>query len=94
MNQFISPSFLVLSALVDGDKHGYAIMQWVAAKTEDSIHLGPASLYTTIRKLEHSGLICEVPDSDPKRRTYHCTDLGQSTLEQEMKTALLLFKAS
>jgi len=43
--------FHVLLALADGERHGYAIMQEVAASTGGQIKMGPGTLYGTIKRL-------------------------------------------
>ena len=44
-------SFFVLFALADANKHGYRIMQDIRTLSEGSVSIGPATLYTTIKKL-------------------------------------------
>ena len=48
-------AFLILFALTDGAKHGYAIMQETRKISDDGFHMGPATLYTTIQRLLESG---------------------------------------
>ena len=40
----------ILMALVDGAKHGYAIMQEVETLTERSVTMGPGTLYGAIKR--------------------------------------------
>ena len=63
---------LILLALLDADRHGYAIMQAAEALT-DGTRLGPGTLYGSIRKLIEAGLIEETgerpdPEHDDERR--------------------------
>ena len=37
--------FQILLALAEGERHGYAIMQAVAAETERLLSMGPGTLY-------------------------------------------------
>jgi DNA-binding PadR family transcriptional regulator len=82
--------FEVLLALADGDKHGYAILKAVARGSE-GIALGPATLYTIIRRFLASGLIVESaqrPDpalDDERRRYYRLTDAGRATARAEVE---------
>ena len=81
--------FHILLALVDGDKHGYAIMKDVEDQTDGRIKLGAGTLYGTIKRLLAAGLIVEIderPDpelDDERRRYYHLTALGQQFAVQE-----------
>ncbi len=67
-------AFHILVALGDSDKHGYAIMQDVADRTDGNVRLNAGTLYTTIRRLLEQGFILELderPDSDDERRRYY-----------------------
>lgn len=83
--------FHVLLALAQGDKHGYAIMQDVAATTEGRIRMGPGTLYGTIKRMLQAGLILETderpdPESDDERRRYYrLTDLGSKAANTEAR---------
>ena len=73
----VSPAeFHILLALVDADRHGYAIMQQVASSSEGAVQLGPGTLYGAIKRLLDHGCIREVesridPDLDDARRKYY-----------------------
>ena len=41
----------ILLALLQGERHGYAIMQAIESITDGAMRLGPGTLYTSIRKL-------------------------------------------
>jgi len=81
--------FHVLLALVDGEQHGYAIMQEVAESTEGQIKMGPGTLYGTIKRLLEAQLIEESderPDAeldDERRRYYRLTALGERVAKAE-----------
>ena len=50
-----SAAFHILVALAEGDRHGYAIMQDVAARTDGTLKLSPGTLYRSVeRMLEHA----------------------------------------
>ena len=65
----------ILLALLDGDRHGYAIMQSVEVLSQGSMRLGPGTLYASIRKMLDARLIEETesrtPDDDDERRRYY-----------------------
>src|SRR3970282_1834957 len=75
-------AFHILLALADGEKHGYGIMQEVAAISGGQIKLGPGTLYGTIKRMLADGWIEESderpdPELDDERRAYYrLTDLG------------------
>ena len=81
--------FHVLLALADGERHGYAIMQEVAASTAGRIKMGPGTLYGTIKRLLEARMIEESderPDpglDDERRRYYRITALGQRAVRAE-----------
>ena len=89
--------FHILLALVDGEKHGYAIMQEVTYRTEGKIRMGPGTLYGTIKRMLADGLIVESgarPDAkldDERRRYYRLTDFGlRVTRAETLRLAQLL----
>ena len=83
------PVFHILLALSEGERHGYAIMQEVAADTGGSLQLGPGTLYGCLKRMLSARLVEESderpdPDLDDERRRYYrITDLGARTLRAE-----------
>jgi DNA-binding PadR family transcriptional regulator len=75
--------FAVLVALADGEKHGYAVLKAVARGGED-LRLGPATLYTIVRRFLNGGLIAESAQrpepslDDERRRYYRLTPAGRA----------------
>jgi DNA-binding PadR family transcriptional regulator len=75
--------FHILVALADRDRHGYSIMQDVAARTDRKVRLSAGTLYSAIRRMLEQGLIEELRDSpdpaseDARRRYYRITRLGR-----------------
>ena len=70
----------ILIALADGPLHGYAILKDVTARTAGEFHLGPATLYTSIKRLLQAGYIEEVSEAsggDERRRHYRLTAPGR-----------------
>jgi DNA-binding PadR family transcriptional regulator len=72
---------LVLLALTDGPKHGYAITEDILEQT--GIRLGPGTLYGSLSKLVERGLIAPVPSED-RRRPYEITATGQAALQTQL----------
>jgi DNA-binding PadR family transcriptional regulator len=76
----------ILLALVDGPRHGYAIMKAVDEMTGPSLSMGPGTIYGSIQRMEDAGLVEEVgPSPDGRRRLYKLTPLGRKTLKAEAK---------
>ncbi|HEV3268933.1 MAG TPA: PadR family transcriptional regulator [Acidimicrobiales bacterium] len=71
------PSFLILTSLASGEKHGYALAKDVEAFS--GVALGPGTLYGAISRLEERGLIAPVP-SDDRRQPYQLTATGRTAL--------------
>jgi DNA-binding PadR family transcriptional regulator len=92
--------FHILVAVADRERHGYAIMQDVAARTDGALKLSPGTLYGTIKRLLEDGLIQELderPDpghDDTRRRYYHITALGRrAAIAESARLAKLLGQA-
>jgi len=81
--------FHVLLTLVEGERHGYAIMREVAESTQGQTKMGPGTLYGTIKRLLEARLIEESdqrPDpelDDERRRYYQLTALGRQVVRAE-----------
>jgi DNA-binding PadR family transcriptional regulator len=81
--------FQILVALADQDRHGYAIMQDVAARTDGRMKLSPGTLYGSIKRMLEDGLILELdqrpdPDNDDERRRYYrLTPFGREVAQSE-----------
>ena len=73
----------VLLALVH-PRHGYAVMHFLEQESAGAITLGPASLYTTLKKLVVAGLIKEL-EGDDSRRIYHLTAKGHEVLVRNIE---------
>jgi DNA-binding PadR family transcriptional regulator len=92
----LPPAFFhILIALGDGERHGYAIMQDVAQRTNGKVRLSPGTLYGSIRRMLDEGLIDELTrrpdDDDERRRYYRVTRFGRAVAaaEADRLTALL-----
>lgn len=82
-------TFHILMALADRDRHGYAIIQDVAARTGGAIRLSAGTLYRSIQRLLEQGLIVETrerpapAEDDERRRYYRLTKFGRDVAEAE-----------
>ncbi|MEZ5319660.1 MAG: PadR family transcriptional regulator [Vicinamibacterales bacterium] len=85
----LSPAvFHLLLALADGDRHGYAIMRDVEARTDGVVKMGPGMLYGSIKRLLADGFIEDAPRrahdaTDERRRYYRLTPDGRELLRRE-----------
>ena len=85
-----SAQFHILLTLVEGERHGYGIMQEIEARTGGVVELGPGTLYRSIKQLLARGLIAEVDDvgevrsdSGKQRRSYELTPKGKAATHEE-----------
>jgi DNA-binding PadR family transcriptional regulator len=81
LGSFSDPPVLILASLAGGDKHGYAIMDDIAAFA--GVRLGPGTLYGAIARLETQGLIEPLP-AEERRRPYRLTALGVAVLREQL----------
>jgi len=71
-----SVEFHILLALAAEEKHGYAILQEVAAVTDGEIQLEPGTLYRALHRMLNDGWVAEssrrpAADLDDERRRYY-----------------------
>ena len=84
-------TFHILMAVADQDRHGYAIIQEVATRTEGAVKLSAGTLYRSIQRMLEQGLIVEAderpaPDEDDERRRYYrITEFGTAVARAEAK---------
>src|ERR1700757_3672433 len=69
-------TFHIPMAVADEDRHGYAIIQDVAARTGGELKLSAGTLYRSIQRMLEQGLIEETderpdPEFDEERRRYY-----------------------
>ena len=83
-------TFHILLALLDQDRHGYAILQDIEARTGGELRLSAGTLYRSIARMVEQGLIAEVTrrpaarDDDERRRYYRLTPFGRNAARAEM----------
>jgi DNA-binding PadR family transcriptional regulator len=82
-------TFHILVALADDDRHGYAIIQDVEARTGGELRLSAGTLYRSIQRMLEQGLILETrerpapEDDDERRRYYRITPFGTAVAKAE-----------
>ena len=84
-------TFHILVALVDEERHGYAIIQDVEARTDGELRLSAGTLYRSVARMVEQGLIVEVVRgartraADERRRYYRITPFGTAVARAEMR---------
>jgi DNA-binding PadR family transcriptional regulator len=93
-------SFHILLALVDGERHGYAIMKHVNERAAGEVRLGPGTLYAALQRLLDAQLVEEAGEhvdpamTDARRRYYRITRFGVSVLRAEARRMELNVRAA
>jgi len=81
----------ILLALATEDRHGYAIIQDVAARTDGELKLSAGTLYHSIQRMLEQGLLVETRDrpapeeDDERRRYYRITPFGNAVGRAEAR---------
>ena len=91
-------TFHILMAVAEDDRHGYAIIQDVATRTDGMLKLSPGTLYRSIQRMLEQGLIQETaerpaPELDDERRRYYLiTPFGRAVAKAEARRLAQLVK--
>ena len=81
--------FHILLALAAEERHGYSILQEVAALTEGELELEPGTLYRALHRMLADGWVAEstrrpaADQDDERRRYYRLTALGKRVATAE-----------
>ena len=84
-------TFHILMALADEDRHGYAIIQEIAARTDGAIKMSAGTLYRSLQRMLEQGVIEETEDrpapdeDDERRRYYRITTFGETVARAEAR---------
>jgi DNA-binding PadR family transcriptional regulator len=91
-------TFHILMAVAYEDRHGYAIIQDVAARTGGEIKLSAGTVYRSIQRMLEDGLLIETSkrpapkDDDERRRYYRITPFGTGVARAETRRLSQLVK--
>ena len=91
-------TFHILVALADEDRHGYAIMQEVGARTGGTLKLSAGTLYRSVQRMLDQGMITEISArpardmDDERRRYYRITPFGRSVATAEARRLAHMLK--
>jgi DNA-binding PadR family transcriptional regulator len=77
------PELLILSTLIQGPKHGYAMIEDIAAET--GVELGPGTLYGAITRLVENGWVAPT-ESAGRQRPYRLTAGGAEYLKAQLES--------
>lgn len=81
----------ILFSLLDGERHGYAIIKDIAERTEGGVVLRPGTLYRHLHRMLGEGLLVEsgrrpaADQDDERRRYYDVTPLGRRVAAAELR---------
>jgi DNA-binding PadR family transcriptional regulator len=93
-------TFQILLALVDSERHGYAIMKEVATRTDGVVKLGPGTLYGALKRLLEAGLVEESSEradpelGDDRRRYYRLSKFGLRVARLEARRLDAMVRAA
>jgi DNA-binding PadR family transcriptional regulator len=91
-------TFHILMAVADEDRHGYAIIQDIAARTDGALQMSAGTLYRSIQRMQEQGLIVEArerpapEDDDERRRYYRITPFGFAVARAEARRLTQMVK--
>ena len=84
MEQLTDPAYYILISLIT-PRHGYGIMKFISELTEEEVTIGPATLYTLIKKMQQADYITLNDDNDDRRKTYTLTVKGHAMIVSEIE---------
>src|SRR5215467_3720867 len=91
-------TFHILMAVAGKDRHGYAIIQDAAERTEGALKLSAGTLYRSIQRMLEQGLLEETRErpapefDDERRRYYRITAFGAAVARAEARRLTQLVK--
>src|SRR5438067_7577289 len=95
-----SIEFHILLALAPEERHGYAILQEIAALTGGEVQLEPGTLYRALHRMLKDGWVAESARrpaadlDDERRRYYRITPAGRRVASTEAERLLRLVMAA
>ena len=84
IGELTDSAFYILSSVIE-EKHGYLIMKTIEELTNSEVTIGPASLYTTLKKLLAAGLVELNSREEENKKVYKITSLGRDMLIKEIE---------
>ncbi|MGB7999686.1 MAG: PadR family transcriptional regulator [Anaerobacillus sp.] len=90
VGELTDTSYYILLSLME-PKHGYLIMKTIEEMTNNMVVIGPASMYTTIKKLLGAELI-QLHDKGDKKKVYVITDKGIEVVKKELERKRIMIQ--
>lgn len=91
IGELTDSAFYILSSVVE-EKHGYLIMKTIEKFTNNEVTIGPASLYTTLKKLLGADLVELSCGTDENKKIYKITNKGREMLIKEIERKKQMIK--
>lgn len=85
----LSEATFYIMALLTEPRHGYAVMQEVAALTGGEVAVGPGTIYGAFTALEREKLIVFVAE-EQRRKSYRLTARGREVLTRQLARLRLM----
>lgn len=82
-NQLTDSMYYILLSLLE-PLHGYGIKQQIADLSNGEIEIGPASLYTILKKLVTRDLIILLEEDGERKKTYQISASGRALLKRDI----------
>jgi len=79
---------LVLKSLQRGPMHGWAITEWLDARSDNVLQVNQGSLYPALYRLERQKLVgseWRTTDNNRRARYYRLTAAGRRRLDEELR---------
>ena len=86
LGRFEEPAVLILTSLVEGPRHGYAIGRWIRETTSDDVVVQEGALYPALHRLERRGWIKATwgaSENNRKAKFYALTRAGRKQLDAQ-----------
>lgn len=83
-NQLTDSMYYILLSLIE-PLHGYGIKQKILDLSNGEIEIGPASLYTILKKLVTRDLIVLLDDDENRKKTYQISESGRVLLKLDIE---------
>ena len=83
-----SVDLLILKSLAGGERHGYAIAQYIRASSGEELALGESSLYTALQRLLLNGWVTDewgASENNRRARYYKLTAAGRKHLAAQTR---------
>ncbi|MGO5093598.1 PadR family transcriptional regulator [Clostridium sp. LCP25S3_F10] len=91
IGELTDSAFYILSSVIE-EKHGYLIMKDIEKFTNSEVTIGPASLYTTLKKLLAADLVTLNSNINKNKKVYKITNKGREMLIKEINRKKQMIK--